>query len=136
MDGVVRGKAPRDWRSRLNRILPLDLREISLAARTRAATASALPVLMGELLQRPELNWVAIIGFWTCLADVGGANRTRTTSMGSFTLFAAIGNLLSYFAQGNMLLAVLLVLIWAFGSSMARLFGNAASTVGVLLTTD
>jgi uncharacterized membrane protein YccC len=136
MDGVVRGKAPRDWRSRLNRILPLDLREISLAAGARAATASALPVLAGELLHRPELNWVAIIGFWACLSDVGGANRTRTMSMGGFTLFAALGNLLSYFAQGNMPLAVLLVLIWSFGANMVRLFGNAATTVGVLLTTD
>ena len=136
VDGLVKGRAPRDWRSRLDRILPLDLREISLAAGTRAATASALPVLAGELLHRPELNWIAIIGFWTCLADVGGSNRTRTLSMGSFTLFAALGNLLSFFVQDSTPLAVLLVLLWSFGASMARLFGNAATTVGVLLTTD
>lgn len=139
MSGVevlVKGRAPRDWRSRLDRALPLDLREISLAAGTRAATASALPVLAGELLHRPELNWVAIIGFWTCLADVGGSNRTRTVSMGGFTLFAAIGNLLSFFVQDSTILAILLVLLWSFGASMARLFGNAATTVGVLLTTD
>jgi len=136
VDALVKGRAPRDWRSRLDRALPLDLREISLAAGTRAATASALPVLAGELLHRPELNWVAIIGFWTCLADVGGSNRTRTLSMGSFTLFAAIGCLLSFFAQDSTILAVLLVLVWSFGASMVRLFGNAATTVGVLLTTD
>ena len=136
VDALVKGRAPRDWRSRLDRALPLDLREISLAAGTRAATASALPVLAGELLHRPELNGIAIIGFWTCLADVGGSNRTRTLSMGSFTLFAAIGCLLSFFAQDSTILAVLLVLVWSFGASMARLFGNAATTVGVLLTTD
>ena len=136
VDALVKGRAPHDWRSRLDRILPLDLREISLAAGTRAATASALPVLAGELLHKPELNWIAIIGFWTCLADVGGSNRTRTLSMGSFTLLAAIGNLLSFFVQDSTPLAVLLVLFWAFGASMARLFGNAATTVGVLLTTD
>ena len=136
VDALVKGRAPRDWRRRLDRALPLDLREISLAAGTRAATASALPVLAGELLHRPELNWVAIIGFWTCLADVGGSNRTRTLSMGSFTLFAAIGCLLSFFAQDSTILAVLLVLVWSFGASMVRLFGNAATTVGVLLTTD
>ena len=136
VDALVKGRAPRDWRSRLDRILPLDLREISLAAGTRAATASALPVLAGELLHKQELNWIAIIGFWTCLADVGGSNRTRTISMGSFTLLAAIGNLLSFFVQDSTPLAVLLVLIWSFGASMGRLFGNAATTVGVLLTTD
>ncbi|GGF14747.1 hypothetical protein GCM10011611_20640 [Aliidongia dinghuensis] len=116
--------------------MPLDLREISLAAGARAATASALPVLAGELLHRPELNWIAIIGFWTCLADVGGSNRTRSLSMGGFTLFAAIGNLLSFLVQDSTPLAVLLVLLWSFGASMIRLFGNAATTVGVLLTTD
>ena len=136
VDALAKGRAPRDWRSRLDRALPLDLREISLAAGTRAATASALPVLAGELLHRPELNWIAIIGFWTCLADVGGSNRTRTLSMGSFTLFAAIGNLLSFFVQDSTILAALLVLVWSFGASMVRLFGNAATTVGVLLTTD
>ncbi|HEV2678561.1 MAG TPA: FUSC family protein [Aliidongia sp.] len=136
MDGLARGRAPRDWRSRLDRVLPLDLREISLAAGTRAATASALPVLAGELLHKPELNWIAIIGFWTCLADVGGSNRTRSLSMGSFTLFAALGNLVSYFVQDSTPLAVLLVLLWSFSASMGRLFGNAATTVGVLLTTD
>jgi uncharacterized membrane protein YccC len=56
--------------------------------------------------------------------------------MGSFTLFAAIGNLLSFFVQDSTILAVLLVLVWSFGASMVRLFGNAATTVGVLLTTD
>jgi uncharacterized membrane protein YccC len=136
VDGLVKGRAPRNWRSRLDRILPLDLREISFAAGARAATASALPVLAGELLHRAELNWIAIIGFWTCLADVGGSNRTRTLSMGSFTLFAALGNILSYFVQDSTPLAILLVLVWSFGASMARLFGNAATTVGVLLTTD
>lgn len=136
VEALVKGRAPRDWRSRLERALPLDFREISLAAGARAATASALPVLAGELLHRPDLNWVAIIGFWTCLADVGGSNRTRTLSMGSFTLFAAIGNLLSFFVQDSTIPAVLLVLVWSFGASMVRLFGNAATTVGVLLTTD
>ncbi|MDB5360089.1 MAG: hypothetical protein JWO51_1386 [Rhodospirillales bacterium] len=136
VDALVKGRAPRDWRSRLERALPLDFREISLAAGARAATASALPVLAGELLHRPDLNWVAIIGFWTCLADVGGSNRMRTLSMGSFTLFAAIGALLSFFAQDSTILAMLLVLVWSFGASMVRLFGNAATTVGVLLTTD
>jgi len=136
VDALVKGRAPRDWRSRLDRALPLDLREISLAAGTRAATASALPVLAGELLHRPELNWIAIIGFWACLTDVGGSNLTRMKSMGSFTLIAAVGNLASYFVQDSTVLAMLLVLVWSFAASMARLFGNAATTVGVLLTTD
>lgn len=136
VDALVKGRAPRDWRSRLDRALPLDLREISLAAGTRAATASALPVLAGELLHQPNLNWVAIVGFWTCLTDVGGSTRTRMLSMGSFTLFAAIGNLAAFSVQDSMVLTVLLVLVWCFFASLARLFGNAATTVGVLLATD
>jgi len=136
VDGSAGRRAPHEWRGWLDRVLPLDLREISLAAGTRAATASALPVLAGELLHRQELNWIAIIGFWTCLADVGGSNRTRTSSMVSFTLLAALGNLLSFFVQDSTPLAVVLVLLWSFGAAIGRLFGNAATTIGVLLTTD
>jgi uncharacterized membrane protein YccC len=123
-------------RARLDRLLPLDRRAFSLAAGIRAATACAIPVLIAELTDRHALSWIAIVAFWGCQADPGGAWRARFMAMASFTLLATLGCLLALTAEPMLWLAVPFIFVWSFGGSLARIFGNAATTVGVLITVD
>jgi uncharacterized membrane protein YccC len=130
--GPARGRV-RGW---FDRAVPLKSEALSLAAGVRAATACALPVLLAELTDRHELSWIAIVAFWGCLADSGGAWRTRVIAMASFTGLASIGCLAALLAGHSIWLAVPFVFAWSFGASLARIYGNAASVVGSLLTTE
>jgi uncharacterized membrane protein YccC len=123
-------------RERFERAVPLDRRAFSLASGLRAATACAVPVLIAELSGQHALSWIAIIAFWGCQADPGGAWRARFLAMASFTGFATLGCLLALTAEPSLWLAVPFVFLWSFGGSLARIFGNAATTVGVLVTAD
>jgi uncharacterized membrane protein YccC len=119
--------------SRLNRLVPLDLGAINVMAGLRAAFACALPVLIGELSGYDALSWVAIAGFWGCLADSGGAWNDRLAAMGAFTAVGAVGCFLGTLVDPDAGLAVLFAFAWCFLCSLARVYGNAASIVGLLL---
>ena len=127
--GVTQGRV-RGW---LDRAVPLKSEALSLAAGIRAATACALPVAVAEITDHHELSWIAITAFWGCLADSGGAWRTRVTAMASFTAIATLGCLLALLAGRSIWLAVPFVFLWSFGASLARIYGNAAQVVGSML---
>lgn len=118
---------------RLRALVPLDLEAISLAAGLRAAVACALPVVIAEWTGRNQLSWIAIVAFWGCLVDGGGAWRARFLSIGCFTLLAALGCALAVACHGSLVAEVALAFVWCFAGSFASLFGNAVTTVGLLL---
>jgi hypothetical protein len=118
----------------LRRAVPLDLEGWSVGAGLRAALACALPVLLGEIHGMREFSWIAIVAFWACLADQGGAWRTRLAAMGAFTVFAALGCLVATLIKPFLWLAVVFAWLWCFGGGLVRIYGNAASSVGVLLS--
>jgi uncharacterized membrane protein YccC len=133
-DGAaLSGTTRRSLRSWLERAIPLRGAALSFAAGLRAATACAVPVLIAEVTGHNELSWIAIVAFWGCLADSGGAWRTRVAAMGGFTALAACGCLAALSAAGSIWLAVPLAFAWSFAASLARIFGNAAAGVGSLL---
>ena len=119
--------------AQVNRVVPLDLGAVSIMAGLRAAFACALPVLAGELSGNNHLSWVAIAAFWGCLADTGGAWSDRVLAMGSFTLIAAVGCFFGTLVDPYAGAAVGFALLWCFLCSLARVYGNAAATVGLLL---
>jgi len=119
--------------SRLNRLVPLDLGAINIMAGLRAAFACALPVLLGELTGNNHLNWIAIAAFWGCLADTGGAWSDRLAAMGAFTAIATVGCFIGTLVDPHAGLAVAFTFVWCFLCSLARVYGNAASVVGLLL---
>jgi uncharacterized membrane protein YccC len=119
-----------------NRAIPLKSEALSLAAGIRAATACAVPVLIAQVTHHHEFSWVAIVAFWGCLSDSGGAWRTRVTAMASFTGLATIGCLIALLTGGTIWLAVPFIFIWSFGASLARIYGNAAAVVGPLLIAE
>ena len=119
--------------SRLNRLVPLDLGAINIMAGLRAAFACALPVLLGELTGNTHLSWIAIAAFWGCLADTGGAWSDRLVAMGGFTAIATVGCFIGTLVDPHAGLAVAFTFVWCFLCSLARVYGNAASVVGLLL---
>lgn len=119
--------------SRLNALVPLDLGAINVMAGLRAALACALPVLLGELSGNDRLSWVAIAAFWGCLADTGGAWSDRLAAMGAFTAIATAGCIIGTLVDPHATAAVAFTFIWCFLCSLARVYGNAAATVGLLL---
>jgi uncharacterized membrane protein YccC len=121
---------------RFRRILPLDWSGLSLSAGLRAACAVAVPVFAGEFLDVPALSWIAIVAFWGCLVDPGGAWRERFVALAAFTVLASLGTLLALLAQAHLATAILLAAVWCFLASFARVFGAAATSVGLLLCTD
>lgn len=118
--------------ARVGETVPLDLRAFSLAAGLRAGFACSVPLLLAEALNRPELSWVAIVAFWICLADPGGAWRTRLAALGAFTLCATLGIFLAVLVRPHFWPAVGFALVWCFAASFARIWGNAAASVGTL----
>ncbi len=119
--------------ARLNKLVPLDLGAISIAAGIRAAFACALPVLIGELSGNNHLSWIAIAAFWGCLADTGGAWSDRVLAMGAFTVIGAAGCFFGTLVNPHAGAAVGFTLLWCFLCSLARVYGAAAATVGLLL---
>jgi len=119
--------------SRLNRLVPLDLGAINLMAGVRAAFACAVPVLVGELSGNNHLSWVAIAAFWGCLSDTGGAWSDRLAAMGAFTAIAAVGCFIATLVDPYAWQAVVFTFAWCFLCSLARIYGNASATVGLLL---
>jgi uncharacterized membrane protein YccC len=116
--------------------VPLNRAGLSIEAGVRAATAVALPVLIAELLHRPELSWVAVVAFWGCLCDSGGPWRERLAGMASFTVLATLVVIAALYAEPNLWLALPMTFLLSFLCSFARVYGGAASTVGLIVTTD
>lgn len=126
----------RSLRDGLRRAVPLNSEALSIAAGLRAASACAIPVSIAEISGHREFSWIAIVAFWGCLADTGGAWRTRFSAMAGFTFMATLCCASALLAARSIWLAVPFVVIWSFCSAFARLWGNAASTVGSLLISE
>jgi len=126
-----------DWARRLsylNRLVPLDLGALNVMAGLRAAFACAVPVMIAALSGRDYLGWIAIAGFWTSLCDTGGAWTDRLKAMTAFTALATAGCFIGTLLEPYAAPSVVFCFLWCFATSFARIYGNAASTVGLLLS--
>ncbi len=123
-------------RAFLRGLLPGDGEALDLASGLRAASACAVPVLVGEILDMPDLSWIAIVAFWGCLADNGGAWRARLVAMASFTGLASVSTILALIVQVSPVGAVGFALLVAFVGSFARVYGNAPGTIGNLVVVE
>lgn len=120
--------------ARLGQAVPLEIERLSIAAGLRAAVACAVPVVAGEILDMPTLSWISVVAFWGTLADTGGPWRTRFAAMGSLTVFGALACFVASLVKPHLWLAVPFAFVWCFGTSLVRIYGSAAATVGVLLS--
>ena len=110
--------------------------ETNLSEGLRAACASTAMLLLGNLLHNPAFAWAAIGAFWTCLADAAGSNRMRFASMTGFALLSTVCGGLTALASGaGPLAATVAILVFATAGALCRVWGAAASQVGILAAT-
>ena len=100
------------------------------AAGLRAAIATVGPLAAGVFLGLPGANWMSLGGFNAALSDKGGPYRTRALTMGALGLFGGISATIATVGGGDAVVAVPLMFLWGTGSSLARVYGNAAVSVG------
>jgi uncharacterized membrane protein YccC len=103
----------------------------NVAGGIRAAIAATLPLLLIPVLGWHGLTWASLAGFNTIMVDKGGAYRTRATAM---TGYAAAGSLAVFggsLASTHFLASVAFVLVAISGLGMLRLYGAAATSIGI-----
>ncbi len=99
----------------------------------RAATAISFPLLLGEMLQQPQLGWAALGAFEAILADKGGPYRSRIASLGLLTLGGASGCLLGTLVGGHLAYAVVATIFWCFAWTYLIVLGEPFASCAVLV---
>lgn len=105
----------------------------AIGAGMRAATATVLPLLFGELTGHPAFITMALGGYLASLADPGGPYQTRANHVLAFTAGGIAVCLAGGLAAGRPPLVLPLLFACAFLCCMARALGDSAGTVGGLV---
>lgn len=112
------------------------LSQADLSEGLRAAFASTLMLLLGNLLHMPEFSWAAIGAFWTCLADAAGSNGRRFASMTSFAILSTVfGGLTAMASSAGIVGGAVAILVFAGFGALGRIWGAAAGQVAILAAT-
>ncbi len=113
----------------------LNLRAISIEEGVRAALAVAAIIAINERLNWTALNETTLAALWTCLCDPGGPIRRRLPVL---LIFAALGAAITAgggLARGlGLAVALPLGAFGLFALSFARVYGQAAQQLGMLLS--
>jgi uncharacterized membrane protein YccC len=111
--------------------------QADLSEGLRAAFASTVMLLLGNVLHMPEFSWAAIGAFWTCLADAAGSNRMRFASMSAFALLSTVcGGLTAYASGSGIAAAAGTVFVFSGLGALGRIWGSASAQVSILAATS
>jgi uncharacterized membrane protein YccC len=105
----------------------------AIGAGMRAATATILPLIFGEITGKPAFLTMALGGYLASLADPGGSYRSRANHLIAFLVGGSAVCLVGGLAAGHPLLVLPLLFAGAFLCGMARALGDSAGTVGGLV---
>jgi len=117
----------------LQTLIQLEPGKPAIAKGLRAAIATVLPIALVEYTGWSSLVWIALGGFETSIADVGGLYQTKATSMGLVAFGGAISMFIGTLVGGTPFWAMLLAFLWTFGCGLASMYGNAISTASTLV---
>ncbi len=112
--------------------MALDAARPQWAAGLRAATAMAVPLLLGWLLHRPELLWSGLGGWLTMIADPGGPYRARAGALATFAVAGSLATLLGGLAGQSVWIGAPALFVFALLCSLVRVRGDTAASIGVL----
>jgi uncharacterized membrane protein YccC len=98
----------------------------------RAATATVVPLIIGEATHRPQLLWVALGGWLGTFADPGGPYPLRAATLLAYVAAGSASVLAGTFCASHPGLSVPVLFFWGVGSALWRVYGEAAGGVGSL----
>lgn len=98
----------------------------------RAATATIVPLAIGEFTGRPQLIWVALGGWLATFADPGGPYRLRASTLLAYAIASAASIAAGTLSASRPWAGVALLFVWGVGCALLRVYGEAAGTVGSL----
>jgi hypothetical protein len=102
----------------------------------RAASASALMLLVGCVLHAPDFSWAAIGAFWTSLATASETPRSRLASMLSFSVLSTVvGGLSTYAASLGTISGAVAVMAFVTLAGLSRIWGDKPYQVAILAAT-
>src|SRR2546428_5001199 len=96
----------------------------------RAATATIVPLVLGDATGQPLFGWLAMGGWLCAIADPGGPHLLRARTMAWFTASAAVVTGLGTVTSTRPWLSIALLFAAAVAASLARVGGEAAGAVG------
>ncbi len=99
----------------------------------RAAVALSAPLVLGDVLDIPNLGWAALGGFEAILADSGGSYRTRMGSLLTLSVAGAAGVFVGSLTGGTLQWALPVTLLWCFIWSYLAVLGQPFTSAGVLV---
>jgi hypothetical protein len=100
------------------------------AAGIRGAISTIGPIIVATAVGSTGGTWMSLGGFNVALADKGGSYRTRAVTMCVLTICCAIAIFLGTIAGDHTVAVIALTFIVALIASLARVWGNAGSSVG------
>jgi uncharacterized membrane protein YccC len=96
----------------------------------RAATATIGPLVVGEITGNLLFVWMALGGWLCAIVDPGGPHVVRARSMAAFAVTGSFVTALGTLASGSPAAGIALLFVVSIASSLARVGGDAAGTVG------
>lgn len=117
---------------RLTQMLEWGAARPDYAAGLRAATATVVPLVVGEATGRPQLLWVALGGWLTTFADPGGPYPLRAATLFAYALTGAASMMMGTLCAAHPWTGVGALFFWAAGCALLRVYGEAAGGVGTL----
>lgn len=106
----------------------------AIAAGVRAAVATVVPLLVGQRLGLPNVAWTAFGAFTACLADSGGAYRTRASTYGALAVVLMAGIVGGSVASVTPVTAIVGMLLWGIAANLLRVYPTAFGSVTVSAT--
>jgi uncharacterized membrane protein YccC len=102
------------------------------AAGLRAAVATVVPLIVAQALHLSGGTWMSLAGLNSAFADRGGAPyRTRAAAIAALAVTSAVAVTIAGLVAGHPVLAVVVALLVAFAGILARVWGDAATSVGL-----
>src|SRR5258706_1394969 len=95
------------------------------AAGLRAATATIVPLAIGEATGRPQLLWVALGGWLATFADPGGPYPLRARTLGAYALAGAASVLAGTMVAAHPWISVAVLFFLAPGCAGLRGYRRA-----------
>lgn len=118
-----------NWRAQTLSVL----RRMDWLRGLRAAVALCVPLVLGSVLNIPNLGWAGLGGYEAIVADPGGPYRQRMRSLLTLSIGGGLGVFLGSLAGDNLHWALPLTLVWCFLWSYLAVLGQPFTTAGVLV---